>query len=135
MSNGKNCNTQRQKTRFSRVKKLPARPVPGTIYIVESNVPGLADMYAVDNSGNVRIIVDSSRFLAEGGDSQNLSLIDYRSDIMSVGSYYYYGYQFEDGSYKIIRVEKGNTNNQQKADTSIGSYEDNWTNRQTLTYI
>lgn len=128
----KNCSTkQNQKTIFSRVKTLPAELVPGTVYIVSDGISDFVDMYVADNKGNKKSIIDLSRFL---NSKEDISLTDYRSDIMNLGTDYFYGYEYIDNSFKIIKVKKGNVVKQLKAINTTGTFDTNWNNRQTLTY-
>ncbi len=126
-------NNKKQSTRFLRVKILPSVLIPGTIYIVEDNNDDeFVNMFIADNNGNKKIIIDPSRI--SNLPEEELSLIDYKSDIMNSNSDYFYGYKYEDNSFKIIKVEKGNVVNQLRAINTTGSFEDNWDNRQILIY-
>ncbi len=133
------CKTDtRQKTIFKRVKTLPAKLIAGTVYIVENNTGDFVDMYVADNQGNKKTIVDLERITDIIGEipspEEDLLLIDYRSDIDNIGTDYYYGYEYEDNSFKIIKVEKGNVVNQLTAVHITGDFDNNWNNRETLTY-
>lgn len=128
----KNCNSG-QKTRFVRKRNLPAKLVPGTVYIVESDDKDYVDLYVADNRGNKKTIVGPPRF-DNLTPTVTLKLINYNSDIMGNTSEYYYGYEYEDNSFKIISVEKGNVVNQKIATTIPGTFTDNWNNRETLIY-
>lgn len=68
----------------------------------------------------------------EGDFGQGLKVIDSASDIEQT-DFYYYGYQYQDLSYKIVRAEKGNVNNQQKA-TIQTDFQSDWNNRSSLVY-
>lgn len=129
----KACNTN-QKTIFSRVKKLPSRLVPGTVYIVSNGVDEFVDMYVADNKGNKKSIVDSSRFSDIIIPEEGSPLENYLSDINNIGLDYYYGYEYKDSTFKIIKVEKGNIVNQKKAINTSGTFITNWNNRESLTY-
>ena len=125
------------KTKFYRVTKLPDKLDPGAWYLVESNpLDEYVDLYTSDRSGRKKVIVDSDRissFITQPTLPTSPSLITYESDIETT-NYYYYGYEYNNNTWKIIRVQINNIVNQNKNLIMSGTFSDNWTNRTTITY-
>ena len=125
------------KTKFYRVTSLPDKLDPGAWYLVESNpADEFVDLYTSDRSGRKKVIIDSdriSRFIVQPTPSIDPSLITYESDIEAI-NYYYYGYEYDNNTWKIIRVQIGNVVNQNKNLTMSGTFNDDWVNRTTIAY-
>lgn len=125
MSNGSN---------IDKLYKKKVKPVKGekdALYFIGDSSSDFIDFYVTDNQGNLIPIVTNDRVPPS---EEELKIVDHKTDILTVGLYYYYGYKYEDASIKIIRVEKGNVANQQKAANITGNFTVTWGNRQTLTY-
>lgn len=114
-------------------KAKPAKGEADALYFIGDANSNYIDFYVTDKKGNLVPVIDNNRFIG-GTPVVDLKVIDYRSDTMNLGPDYYYGYEYEDNSFKIIKVEKGNIVNQTKATATIGTFDTNWTNRLGLTY-
>jgi hypothetical protein len=113
--------------------KKKVKPVKGegdALYFIGDANSNFIDLYVTDKKGNLIPVVTNSRF----SQVTDIKVSSYKVDTTNIGQSYYYGYQYEDNTFKIIRVQKGNIVNQEKASITTGNLTTNWANRTTLTY-